>query len=147
MPYVAFCAAVALHGLTGRIFGSAMIRFLALAGPIGIFFLVHVGRETGLSPELFAAMFTYGFLCELYLFLFTLCMASVSVNLIMFIDGGERDVSLLAERYDSTDMVQLRIDRLQATDLLRRDGDKFSLTPRAHFLVGMYRRLRVLFGH
>lgn len=147
LPYLAFLVAIALHGLTGLLFGSAVFRFLAVAIPIGILMLVYVGLQTGVSPAFFASMFTYGFLCELYMFLFTLCMASVSANLIMFVAGGERDISLLAERYDSTDMVQLRLDRLETANLLHRDGDKFSLTPRARFLVAAYRWLRTLFGH
>jgi hypothetical protein len=147
LPITAFCTAVAFHGFSGVIFGSAVVRFFAVAAPIGIFLLIYVGSELGVSSGLFATMVTYAFLCELYLFLFTLCMASVSANLVMFIAGGERDTSLLAEKYDSTDMVQLRIERLESANLVYREGDIISLTSRARFLVEAYRWLRATFGH
>jgi hypothetical protein len=145
-PFAALFIAITLHFISGFILDASVLRFVACASACGfglaILCYAHVG-----GAELLAILITYFALAELYLFLFTLCMASVSVNLLIRISRGVDDLQDLENKHDSKDMVRLRLDRLKDSTLLYNDGPLLRLTEKARRLLRVNRFFQRLFGH
>src|SRR5215204_6271304 len=78
-----FLVAVLLHSLLVRMRlpGSSVFKFLAVGGIAGLCLLGHLLLLDAPTHGMLAALAGYAFLCELYLFLFTMVMTSVSVRL------------------------------------------------------------------
>ena len=108
------------------------------ANPIGILVVALAALSAGLI---------YAFGCELYLFLSTFSLASISSNILAELRLGPLTEGELARRYASERMVRLRIERLLAAGLMVEADGAFQLTPKGAHLVGIFERLRALFGH
>ena len=77
--------AVALHAVISRLWpkGNRVIQFLACGACAGALLVVtlYTASELGRLAST-ASLATYAFLCELYIFVFTLVTSSVSVSLL-----------------------------------------------------------------
>src|SRR6266567_6188643 len=82
--------AVTVHAVLCRLplpFG-AVARFFIAGTVAGICLSFLVCTSYGIySSETFAALLAFGFLCEFYLFLSTLAMASISSTLLLLLRG------------------------------------------------------------
>ena len=119
---VAFAACVALHAIAVRIFPrlNRPVSFLLIGSPVGLAMLVAVASRYGVTTtQLVGALVTYAFVCELYLFLFSSALTSISMNLLVRLLSRPLSDAEIAEIYDSRRMVARRIERLVATGLLR----------------------------
>lgn len=97
--------------------------------------------------EILGALLIYAFACELYVFLFTLTLGSVSAQLLVLLAQSPRSPSALDASYSGRDMTERRIERMACNGLIvARDG-LIELTGRGRRLVGAFASLRRFFGH
>jgi hypothetical protein len=132
--------AVALHGVISRLRprGNRVIQFLACGACAGVALIVKLNA----APELgrlaaTASLATYAFLCELYIFVFTLVTSSVSVSLLF---GGSAE-SLAPP----ADMVVKRVERMVGAGLVAREGACLRLTDKGRGLVRVLKAARRFF--
>jgi hypothetical protein len=145
-----FLVAIVLHAVTGRIplIANAVIRFLAAGGAVGLALIAWLVDRYGLaSAELWSGAAIYAFLCQLYIFLFTMTLGSISANLLVHLSRGPLRLDEVEQLYAGRRMVEFRIARLIGTSLLAHEAEGLALTPRGLRTVAMYRRLRSFFKH
>jgi len=142
--------AVAAHALLCRRplpFGT-VARFLLAGLAAGAALVWLLERVYGIwSPETFAAVLAFAFLCELYLFLFTLVMASISTKLLLLLRERSLSEADVIAMYDSERMVSLRIARLLTAGFLRESASQLRLTTAGALLATRFLALRTYFGH
>ena len=139
--------AAAAHAATGPLFRSnAIPRFLALGALAGLGLGYGLGAVYGLGIRFWSGLLVYALGCELYLFVFTLSLYSVSANLLVRLRHGALDQERINALYDSSRMVELRIDRLLEKNLLYRDGDRLRLTEAGARLAATFARVATFFG-
>ncbi len=146
----AFAVALMLHSITCRLaLGiDRVMRFLFVGGAAGVLLVLISSKLYGFwTLETLGAALTYAFLCELYLFLFTMTIGSISSNVLIRLASQEMSRQEIDRRYDSVAMVQQRFERLICTGFLSRCGDEFALTQKGATLVASLDRLRRFFGH
>jgi predicted transcriptional regulator len=89
----------------------------------------------------------YGLCCELYVFLFTLAMSSISANLLVSLSRRAMTAAEIEQLYDSRAMVSSRIDRLVAVGLFDETPAGLELTAKGARTVRTFGRLRTFFRH
>lgn len=143
-----FGAAVVLHGLLRPFVHVDSVRRFLLAGiPIGILLTIAALALYGLTAQGFAAIALYAFLCELYIFSFTLVISSISATTLVMLRRGSVPLADLTAVYKPDEMVQLRVGRLLDTGFLRREPGRVVLTAKALKLHAAFSRLSRFFGH
>src|SRR6476661_7805421 len=113
VPLLSVTGAVLLHGIAMRLplRADAVLRFLLVGIPIGCAILVWAATS-GFSAHTVAGISLYAFLCELYMFCFTLVIGSISVGTLIVLREGSEDEAVFLNRTDASDMVQVRLNRL-----------------------------------
>lgn len=117
--------AIGAHGVAVRLAPGAnrMVAFLAVGCVVGTAGIALVAVRHGVfSAETFSFALVYAFLCELYLFLFSSALTSISMNLLVRLLERPLAEEDLARIYDSRRMVDSRLERLRATGLLSRQA-------------------------
>ena len=100
----------------------------------------------------FASVISYAFACELYIFLFTFSLASISANILVTMRLGPSDVEEIESLYDSKEMVSKRFNRLISSGLLKPIDSQsnqalYQITPRGSRFVRIINFLRLVFNH
>jgi uncharacterized protein YacL len=132
-----------MHGRLDRV-----ARFLVVGGLIGIVLVgLLLERFGGLTAEVAAGVLVYAFLCELYIFLFTMTISSISSNLLVRLAQREMTLSEVGAAYDSESMVTGRLARLVSTGFLQQSDDLLSITLKGLRFVRSMNSLRKFFGH
>ena len=147
---VAATASLLAHAILTRALpgANAVVLFLAGGLMIGSALVAWAGSVLGIISIAFVAVtLTYAAWCELYVFLCTLALSSVSANILVRVAGASVDTGDLAVSYSSQDMVEQRLARMQAAGLIAGNADGFRLTRRGAIVVGAYRLLRAVFRH
>jgi hypothetical protein len=149
LPLGCFGLAVFLHGIAMRLplRIDPVRRFLMVGVPIGAALVAFSLATLGLTIHAFAAILLYAFLCELYMFFFTLVISSVSVTMLIMLRRGAVEVSALTSTYDPRGMVKLRLDRLIKNGLIGREGDRLIVTSKGMWLHRVFGALRRFFAH
>jgi hypothetical protein len=145
-----FAAALVLHRFACRLPMKVdrVSRFLLAGGVAGACLLWVTSARYGLvSVETAGAALLYGFLCELYIFLFTMTISSISSNVLVRLSSHDMRLEEIAQRYDSREMVRQRLERLAATGLLSRAGSRLALTQKGTRFVRTFQALRRFFRH
>jgi predicted transcriptional regulator len=105
------------------------------------------------SIETLAASSLFSFLCELYLFLFTFSLDSISANIVITTnDVGVIDHKIIDTLYDSREMVLKRYNRLLSNGLLvlvsaGTEGEGYEITTKGDRLLTTMNKLRSIFKH
>lgn len=142
--------AVVAHAILARLTPTRNTVILSIVGAlsVGVAFVAWAWWAFGaLSIGFVSAAVTYAAFCELYLFMFTLALSSVSANILVRLAAGPKDRSELDSSYDSRGMVEQRLARMQAAGLIVTKRDQLSLTVRGRAIVKAYRQLRSIFRH
>jgi hypothetical protein len=149
LALAAFVLAVLLHGLAMRapLRLDSVRRFLLIGVPLGVA-LVAVSLA-GFGPTLpgIAAILLYALLCELYIFLFTLVLSSVSATMLIMLRREPVQASALASVYEPREMVKVRLDRLIKHGFVERASGRFSVTEKGERLHRIFTGVRRFFGH
>lgn len=149
LAFAAFVLAVIMHGPAMRlpIALDSVRRFLLIGVPIGLALVAVSLALVGPTIRGFAAILFYALLCELYIFLFTLVIGSVSVSILVALRDGPIEATSTANTFDTNEMVRLRIERLIRFGFLEGDGDQIVVTREGKKLHRTYIALRCFFGH
>jgi hypothetical protein len=149
LALIAFVFTVVIHALIVRVGGplTIVMRFLAVGMPVGLVLTYVALAMLGLRDESIAAIATYAILCEIYLFLFTLAANGVAVSLLLRLRSGPLKPEAFDTGYAARDMVERRVDQLQAAGFLSVSGGRSSLLPRGRRLVRAFILARAFFGH
>jgi hypothetical protein len=145
-----FLTSLVLHAVACRLPLNAdrVIRFLAVGTGVGLVLLLSTMQRYGLfAIETVAAILVYALLCELYLFLFTVTISSISANLLVRLRSGDMTLSEIEQRYDSRKMVQARLDRLESTGFLHYDGGRILIAGKGARFLSVFQSLRRFFRH
>ena len=86
------------------------------------------------------------FACELYTFLFTLTIGSISANLLLTLDNPVLE-NELEMRYDDIGMIDRRITRLINAGLAKETDDQIIATNKGRYLIKTLGFLKRLFMH
>lgn len=144
----ALLSAVALHAIACRLSlrVDRVMRFLAIGSLVGLCLILVISRRHGFwSVETMAAALTYGFLCELYLFLFTMTISSISSNIVVRLLQSDLAISEIDAVYSTGAMIHARLDRLVATGFVRPCGSALVLTDKGRRSVQIFESLRRFF--
>ena len=149
LALAAFVLAVLLHGLAMRVSVrlDSVRRFLLVGIPLGVALVVVSLARFGPTIPGAAAILFYALMCELYIFLFTLVLSSVSATMLIMLRQGPVQVSALASVYEPREMVNLRLDRLLKNGMVERAAGRLSLTGKGELLHRVFSSLRRFFGH
>lgn len=145
---ISFLGAVAAHAVAVRlpIPGSVVVRFLLPGSVIGLALVFLLVAAFGLSLATLAGTLLFAFLCELYIFLFTLAVSSVSASILRTLRSGLATSGRLNELYNPGAMVGRRVDRLYRSGFLARSSMGFALTRRGRTMQGAFSVLKRFFG-
>jgi hypothetical protein len=127
---------------------NVVTRFLITGGLVGtclVWWLLY--RYGPTAPQTWAGTVIYALCCELYVFLFTFAMSSITANLLAKLSRCDMTDTDIEQLYDSRHMVATRLDRLVAVGLVDERPTGLSLTTEGARMVRTFRRLRGLFRH
>lgn len=145
-----FLLSVGFHAVAGRLgfIANSVLRFLAAGTVMGLLLLVWlVGRYGLWSAELVTGALSYAFLCNLYIFLFTATLSSVSTNLLFRLSREALSPDDVERLYSGRAMAEVRIKRLVDAGFLAAETTGLKLTGAGAKSVAGYARLRRLFKH
>jgi hypothetical protein len=122
---------------------------LMLVGPVaGACLLWRLVEQYGAtSPQTWAGALVYAFCCELYLFLFTLAMTSVTAGLLCHLSRRAMTEKEIQQYFDSREIVAARLDRLIAVGVIEEHESGLKVTTKGERLVRAFAWLRELFQH
>jgi len=148
-PLGCFATAVVAHGIAVRLPFEldSVRRFLLVGVPIGAVLLFADSLGPWSSASRLAAILGYAFLCELYVFLFTLVISSISATTLILLRTSELEERDILLAHSPEEMVRTRVDGLVAIGLILRDGERLVVTPKGLRLHQVFSRLRTLFCH
>lgn len=127
---------------------NVVTRLLIVGSILGVGLAWWLLENYGIAePQTWAGLLTFGFCCELYVFLFTLAMSSVSANLLVNLLQQKMTNSDIDRLYDSRQMVVARLDRLVAVGLLDETSDGMKPTHKGVRMVRIFNQLRIFFRH
>jgi multisubunit Na+/H+ antiporter MnhG subunit len=143
--WIIFVSTVLLHGLLGRIGRprNSILRYLSVWGAGNLVLMVWFWEQEVCGIELLAGFALFAFFGELYVFLFTFVISSVSAAILM-------KSSSLKNAFPDEEpkkMVEKRIATLVRVGLLRISTKGQELTSRGRCVLKIYQTLRILFGH
>ncbi len=153
--FTAITGTIALHAIAARLFSTKnrIVLFIFIGFPIGLALGITMGSHFGwFASQTFAALALFAFFCELYLFLFTFALASISANLLVTLRAGAMGQESIEKLYDSRGMVVTRFNRLVSTGLIQLsslgvEAEGYELTPRGERLLSTLNTLRRIFKH
>jgi hypothetical protein len=127
---------------------DVVARFLLTGGIIGAGLVWWLVSRYGVSAtQTWAGAMVYAACCELYIFLFTFAMTSITANLIGKLSRRDLTETDIEELYDSRDMVASRLDHLIAIGLVVERPTGLQLTTKGARMVRIFYQLRGLFRH
>jgi len=148
---VAFAVTVAGHALLCRMAVRAGIiaKFLQVSAAVGVVLGGAMVGFWGNKPETLTAVLVYAFLCELYVFLFTLTNSSVSASLLLTLASvSEADEAEVEARYSSQRMVLNRLHRLEKNGFLELTADGvYRITWKGCATINLFDWMRRFFRH
>lgn len=126
---------------------NSVLAFLFAGGASGITLILYLGITYGwFTLPVFAGGLLFALFCELYIFLFTLVIGSVSAALLIEISSNSvphAEPQFLSPKT----MLAARLLALSRLGLILRKGDCCIITSKGRLLVRIGRSLRRFFGH
>jgi hypothetical protein len=144
----AFVTSVLVHAIVMRFVERAgtVAIFVAIGGMAGGALIGYCLQSYGFTPATLAAILTYAFACELYIFLFTLVGNSVSFGLLTKLESHPLDAAAIARFYRAEAMIGRRFEQLERSDFISTGPAGLTLTVRGKRAVRMFSFLHVMFG-
>jgi hypothetical protein len=144
---MAFVTSVLVHAVAVRLFDRAggVAAFVAIGVVVGAALIGYCAGRYGLTAATLAATLTYAFVCELYIFLFTLVGNSVSFGLLTRLARQPLKAAEIAGYYRAEAMIGRRFEQLERVGLIAAGPAGFRLTRRGKGVVRISLRLHVVF--
>jgi hypothetical protein len=140
-------SAIAGHSiLCRRTSIPSLIAFLIAGTTCGLLLLAGMFFLHRSHDELIAALVTYAFVCELYLFAFTFATASISANSLALLKDGGVSVDRFHKLYTGIHMARVRLERSEQAGLIVR-SEVIQITPAGHRLSTLFHFARRFFDH
>jgi hypothetical protein len=118
----------------GSVGGFLLVGALMGAGLAGL-----LAQRDGLALHSWAALASYAFACELYIFLFSSVSSSVSASFLYRLRSGKPPA------VSGTAMVARRLERMLSAGILEKTSSGYRATARGARLLRAYRSLRGFF--
>lgn len=147
--FIFFVISVFLHGVTVKIFKKINIVYLyiligSLMGILLIFFQYCISTN---HIEIISSITLFALLSELYIFVFTLVISSVTVQLLISLTSGPQNLSAIKNDKFYDEMVQLRIARLIKNQFLILINNGLTITNKGLRLIRFFNWLKSVFKH
>jgi hypothetical protein len=145
-----FLLSIGFHAVAGRLsfIANSVLRFFAVGTVMGLLLIVWLVGRYGLgSAELVTGVLTYAFLCNLYIFLFTATLSSISTNLLFRLSREALAPDDVERLYSGRAMAEVRIKRLIDAGFLAKGTTGLTLTIAGAKSVATYGHLRRFFKH
>lgn len=143
--------AIFVHGIASHMPACKKINsiklFLLISCILGLGYIIVQYATYGGSFNLVANCLLYGFSCELYIFIFTMCISSVSANILLRLLAHNLKLDDIKGFYDSKHMVNNRLERLCKIGFIEGTPQELCLSNKGHLLVNVFTRLRLFFRH
>ena len=97
--------------------------------------------------EAAAAVLLYALACELYIFLFSMVSSSISVSLLLALQGHREAAADLQALYPKAGMVSRRLEKLASSGLLVKIDGCYEIDDKGRRLIAVFRQMRKFFGH
>lgn len=145
----AFLLAVGCHLVVARLPLpiSIVIRYLVAGGGVGALLALVLLARYGVSSEVVAGLALFAFLSELYIFLFTLVISSVTVSMLLRLRQGPLAETVLTEEASSSAMVASRLEQLERNGFIRTENGRYVPLASARQLTAAFVALRTVLGH
>lgn len=142
--------AVSLHKITDifsnfKFMANSVFRFIMVGAVVFLIMIIHLLIHFGPSEIMFSIIVWYMFLCELYIFLFTLSLGCVSINLLKLLHQGDKAMSEMNQLYQPSAMLFQRFARLRAVGLIEYLDEAPVLTKKGTYLIKIVLITRALF--
>ncbi|PWU09367.1 MAG: hypothetical protein C5B47_03515 [Verrucomicrobia bacterium] len=147
MAVAAFLTSVAGHLGAVKLWPrqNRVFSFLSCGFFVGGIFLAILLKMRS-SLEALEAAVIYAFACELYIFLFTFVIGSISVVILIQLKEDGCLPEFQAETADDN-FIGGRIQRMLELGILGKEGEHLRLTVRGRILLRAYKVLRSFFRH
>jgi hypothetical protein len=147
LSVMAFITSALLHAVAVRLVKrvGAVAAFVAIGAVMGIALIGYCVGSYGLTPATLAANLTSAFLCELYIFLFTLVGNSVSFGLLTKLGKHPLKPADIAGFYRAEAMIARRFEQLERGNFITRGPAGFRLTTRGEGVVRVFSLLHRMF--
>gem|GEM_PF-1939994 len=147
----AFVITVIAHAVLRRIkmtTGNITVSFLIAACLPAVILFSWLVARFGCASQAWAGLLVFCFLCQLYVFLITFAMASVTANCLVRLSQNQDPETKIDSLYESANMVDVRIDRLKAINLINETpSGLIRLTTLGEKAVHIFARMRNFFYH
>lgn len=148
VPLLFYCALIILDAVVSRLVPvNRIASFIAVAIPLGVALIAYLTATATTIDIVLSLTMLFALLCEIYVFLFTLTLGSISVNLLVLLKDGAMSLVQLRSIYEGDLMTRRRIERLQNTGLILRGKNGWVLTRRGEMVLCAFRQLRTFFLH
>jgi len=143
---VIFFIAVILHGSIQRIIKglNPVTTFLIVGIPLGCILTLIEIMQYGFSEKSISAISFYMLLSELYIFIFTLVMSSISVNLIFGIGFNKLKICS-DDKQNYKKMVNERLNRLVKNGFLDFKNEEYIITQKGDHYNNLFTVLKNFF--
>jgi DNA-binding HxlR family transcriptional regulator len=147
LSLAAFLCSGLLHAAVMRCIdrAGAVAAFVMSGAAMGAVLVGYCVLKYGLSAATLAAILTYAFACEIYIFLFTLVGTSVSCALLVKLASRPLRTDEIASFYRTEAMIERRLKQLERSNLIAADEAGFRLTARGKTIVRIFSFFRALF--
>jgi hypothetical protein len=127
--------AIVMHAVLARYMHSSMTAFAVAASVTAGIVALILNQSAMPALDAVSVLLIYVFGLQLYLFLFTLSLASVGSNILAMLANGPLTRDAINARYDERYMVSLRVDRLLDSDMIMDAPRGLELTPSARTIL------------
>jgi len=128
---MAFLLAVIAHAILVRTFPSTgkLALFLISGFLLGLLLITAITTKYSFfSIQLFSAVSIYSFLCELYIFLFSSLLSSISMNILSMLYAHRKESIDITKIYSGEKMVSIRLARLTKLGILKVEKQNYLIT-------------------
>ena len=142
-----FSISVIVHSIVQRyIKCNSVISFVIISSFLGLILFWKSYLDFFISIQSLSILFSYFFMCELYIFFFTLIMSSISANLILDI-GFNKKIKISKEITNYENMVDARVARLLNNKFLIEIDGVLSTTNKGKVLNKSFFYMKNFFRH
>ena len=143
-----FLLAVLTHAILIRIFAltGKLVLFIISGSLLGLGLVGLISAEYSfLSVQLFSAISMYSFLCELYIFLFSSLLSSISMNILTKLYRKNNNKYDICLDYSGEKMVTLRLNRLENLGMIKKLENRYIITNKGLKFLDTLKTLRNFF--
>jgi len=142
-----FSISVISHSIVQRyIKSNSVISFTIISSFLGLILFWKSYSDFFISIQSLSILFSYFFMCELYIFFFTLIMSSISANIILDL-GFDKKIKISNEITNYEKMVDARVTRLLNNKFLIETDGVLSITNKGKVLNRSFFYMKNFFRH